>query len=100
MNTAVINLKVSPGLKAEAQSLAKDLGFSLSALIHSYLKQVVRTRIVVLEDREVPSDYLIQSLKESAEDIKAGRIVSFENGEKTLKYLDKLIDNDKKSRKN
>lgn len=88
MNTAVINLKVSPGLKAEAQSLAKDLGFSLSSLIHSYLKQVVRTRTVVLEDREIPSDFLIQSLKESAEDIKNGRVSpSFDNAKDALKWL-------------
>lgn len=100
MNTAVINIKVSPDLKAEAQSFAKELGFSLSALIHSYLKQVVRTRTVVLTDREEPSDYLKKSLKESAEDIKNGRVVSFTNGQAAVAYLDKLIDNDKKAGKN
>ena len=39
---------------------------------------------------------MINALKESKADIKAGRVVSFENGKESLAYLDKLIDNDKK----
>lgn len=88
MNTAVINIKVSPDLKAEAQSFAKELGFSLSALIQSYLKQVLRTRTVVLSSREEPSEFLIRALKESAEDIKKGRVSpTFDNAKDAIKWL-------------
>jgi len=95
-NTAVINVKVNPELKVQAQNLAEELGFSLSSLVNACLKQIVRTRIVSFDASEEPSEYMIKALKESKADIKAGRVVSFESGKEALKYLDKLIDNDKK----
>jgi predicted nucleic-acid-binding Zn-ribbon protein len=45
------------------------------------------------------SDYLIQSLKQSDEDIKAGRVTSFKDGRDALSYLDREIENEKKQRK-
>ena len=96
MNTAVINVKVNPDLKAQAQDLAEELGFSLSSLINACLKQIVRSRSVSFDASEIPTEYMINALKESKADIKAGRVVSFENGKEALKYLDELIDNDKK----
>lgn len=100
MNTAVINVKVSPDLKAQAQNLAKELGFSLSSLINAGLKQMVRSRAVSFSVAEEPTDYLLEALEESKKDIKAGRVVSFKNGKEALNYLDKLIVNDKKARRN
>ena len=98
-NTAVINVKVNPELKTQAQNLAEELGFSLSSLINACLKQIVRSGSVSFSVSEEPTEYMIKALKESKADIKAGRVVSFENGKDALTYLDKLIDNDKK-RKN
>jgi len=95
-NTAVINVKVNPELKVQAQNLAEEFGFSLSSLVNACLKQIVRTRTVSFDASEEPSEYMIKALKESKADIKAGRVVSFESGKEALKYLDKLIDNDKK----
>lgn len=100
MNTAVINVKVSPDLKAQAQNLAEELGFSLSSLINACLKQMIRTKTVSFNVTEEPTDYLLKALEESKKDIKAGRVVSFRNGEEALDYLDKLIANDKKTRRN
>ena len=99
MNTAVINVKVNPTLKAEVQALAKDLGLSLSSLINAYLKHLVRTKTVIFSTSEEPNDYLLQILKKSKNDIRAGRVVSFKNANEALSYLDKLIVNDKKSNK-
>jgi len=99
MNTAVINVKVNPALKAEVQALAKDLGLSLSSLINAYLKHLVRTKTVIFSTSEEPTDYLLQILKKSKNDIRAGRVVSFKNANEALSYLDKLIVNDKKSNK-
>jgi len=98
-NTAVINVKVNPELKVQAQNFAEELGFSLSSLINACLKQIVRSGSVSFSVSEEPTEYIIKALKESKEDIKAGRVISFETGEEALVYLDKLIDNDKK-RKN
>lgn len=94
-NTAVINVKVNPDLKAQAQSLAEELGFSLSSLVNACLKQIVRSGSVSFSVSEEPTEYTIKALKESKADIKAGRVVSFKTGEDALAYLDKLIDNDK-----
>jgi addiction module RelB/DinJ family antitoxin len=97
-NTAVINIKVNPELKAQAQNLAEELGFSLSSLVNACLKQIVRSRSVSFDASEIPAEYMINALKESKTDIKAGRVVSFKNGKEALKYLDKLIENDKKQK--
>lgn len=90
MQTTVINVKTNPKTKKEAQKLAADLGLSLSALINGLLTQVVRTKTVTFSVSEEPSEYMIQALKESAEDIKNGRVTSFENPEDALKFLDSL----------
>lgn len=88
MNTAVINVKVSPDLKAQAQNLAEELGFSLSSLINACLKQMVRTKAVSFNVSEEPTDYLIKMLEESKEDIKQGRISpSFDNTKDAIKWL-------------
>ena len=44
MNTAVINIKTNPSTKIKAQEIARELGFSLSALINGYLKHLVKTK--------------------------------------------------------
>lgn len=100
MNTAVINIKINPQVKKDAQKLAKDLGFSLSSLINGYLKQIIRTKSVNFDLTERPSEYMIQALKESKKDIKAGRVISFKKPNDALDYLDKLIVDEKKSRQN
>lgn len=48
MNTAVITVKIDPKLKKDAQKMADEFGVSLSALIHALLKNVVRTKTLIL----------------------------------------------------
>ena len=100
MNSTVVNIRVEPKLKKEAQDVASELGLSLSSLINGLLKQVVRTKTVTFSTSEEPSEYLLEALRESREDIKAGRVISFESWEEEKEYLDKLIDNDKKANRN
>lgn len=100
MNTAVINIKVDPITKKKAKTVASELGFSLSSLINAYLKQLIRVKTVAFSTiSEEPTDYLLKALKESKEDIKAGRVVSFDNPDKALSYLDKIIEDERKSKK-
>ena len=88
MNTAVINIKVEPKTKKEAQKVAEEMGISLSGLVNGLLKQVVKTKEVTFSAREEPSAYLIQSLKETEKEIKQGWISpSFDNAEDALAWL-------------
>lgn len=100
MNTAVINIKIEPIIKRKAQRIAEELGFSLSSLINAYLRQLIRTKAVIFTAKEKPTNYLLQALKSSREDIKKGRVVSFEKADEALRYLDNLIANEQKSQKN
>ena len=89
MNTAVINIKVQPDIKKKAQMVASELGFSLSSLINAYLKQLVKTKTVTFStSSEEPTEYLLQVLRESKEDIKAGRISpSFTDADNAVAWL-------------
>lgn len=88
MNAAVINVKTDLVLKKESQALAKEIGVSLSALIKAYLKQLVKSRKVTFEEN--PSAYMIKALKESAEDIRKGRVSPVFNDIKDMdEWLDK-----------
>jgi len=92
MNTAVINIKTDPKLKAEAQKTASELGFSLSALINGYLNQLTKTKAVhfSLYDEE-PSEYMIQALRESEEERRGGKYKSFDSIDKALGFIDSII---------
>ena len=100
MNTAVINIKINPQVKKDAQKVAGKLGLSLSSLINGYLRQLIKTKTVTFSLREEPSEYMIQALKESRKDIKAGRVISFKKHNDALDYLDKIIADEKKSKQN
>lgn len=88
MNTAVINVKISPDLKVQAQSLAEELGFSLSSLINASLRQIVRSRMVTFKAAEEPTEYMLKLLEESKKDIKTGRVSpSFNNAKDAIEWL-------------
>lgn len=89
MQTSVINIKTNTDTKKQAQKIAGDLGLSLSAVLNGFLKQFVRTKAVSFNLSEEPSEYFIKSLKESAEDIKAGRVSpAFDNAKDAIAWLD------------
>ncbi len=93
MDTAVINIRVEPNLKAEAMRLADELGLSLSSLIHACLKKVVAEKTVTLSAYE-PTPYLEKMIKESMADIKAGRVSP---GFTDVKTAVKWLNSDKKT---
>lgn len=98
MNGAVINIKVEPGLKTEAQKVAYDLGFSLSSLINGYLRQLTKTKTIYFSlQEEEPSEYLIKALRESEEERRKGRFKSFRSADEALVFIDKIIDEKRKS---
>lgn len=89
MNTAVVNVKIDPKTKKEAQKVARDLGVSLSSLIKAYLKEIIRTKTVTFSARpEVPSEWLIKTLKQAEADRKAGRVSpTFDNAQDAIAWL-------------
>ena len=98
MSTAVINIKTDPKVKAKAQKIASELGFSLSALINGYLSQLIKTKTVhFTASEEIPSEYMIQALRESEEDRRKKRFKSFDSADEALAYVDKIIDENRKS---
>lgn len=94
MNYTVVTTKIDLQTKKEAMETAEALGLSLSAVVKSLLKQFIRTKRLEVSLEE-PSKYLLESIRQSEKDIKAGRVVSFKNGQKALDYLDAEIKHDK-----
>ena len=98
MNGAVINIKVEPRLKAKAQEVASDLGFSLSSLIKGYLRQLITTKTIHFSlQNEEPSEYLIKALRESEEQRKKGQFKSFKGADEAMGFIDKVIDEKRKN---
>lgn len=97
MNTTSLHIKIEPDIKKHAQKIADELGLSLSAVMKALLKQFIRTKSLSVGISETPNEYLIRSLKQSDEDIKAGRTLSFKSGKDALDYLDQEIENEKRS---
>ena len=91
MNTAVINIKIDPKVKKDAQKMAQKLGFSLSALLNGYLRHFLKTKSIHFSLNEEPTPALLKMLRESEEDRLAGRVVSFDTSVDELKFLDRMI---------
>ena len=98
MNTTSLHIKIESSIKREAQKTSDELGLTLSATVKALLKQFIRTKQLSVGVSEVPNEYLIRSLKQSDEDIQAGRTVSFKNGKEALAYIDSLIKHDKEKK--
>lgn len=98
MNSAVLNVRVEPQLKKKARLVADGLGLNLSALVNAYLRQLVRTKTVhFTAAAEEPTEYLLEALRESKKDIKAGRVVSFDDPTDAVAYLSTMIENERKT---
>lgn len=89
MNTTAIYIRTEPKMKAEAQKVARELGFSLSSLVKAWLKQLIKTKTVTFSTLdEEPSKYLIETLKKSEEQLKKGETSPlFDNGKDAIKWL-------------
>jgi addiction module RelB/DinJ family antitoxin len=97
MNTTSLHIKIEPAMKEQAQKTADELGLSLSAVMKALLKQFIRTRRLSVGGSEIPNEYLEKSLRQSEEDIKAGRATSFKSGKDALNHLAHEIEHEKRS---
>lgn len=98
MRNAVINIKTDSKVKQEAQKVASELGFSLSGLINGYLRQLISTKSVnfSLMDEE-PSELLIKTVRDAEIERDGDDYYSFSDVGEALDFVDKVIDDSKKS---
>lgn len=52
MNTAVINVRIDPKIKRQAQKTATEIGVSLSDVINASLREFVRKKTVTFRSQE------------------------------------------------
>ena len=71
MKTTMINIKTDKKVKEDAQKLAHELGFTLSAFVTASLKQFIRTRSVEFSAGYTMTPYLEGVLAEVEEDVKS-----------------------------
>lgn len=89
MNTAVINIKTQPEVKAQAQKVARDLGLSLSSLINGFLKQFVKTKKVTFSLDEEPNEYFKRTLAKARKNWKEDKgSPVFHTGKEAVKWLE------------
>jgi len=70
----VISVKVDKDVKESAQAVAKSAGLSLSALVNSYLRQVVATRRIELYAPEEMTPKLEGLIAAVEAEITAGKV--------------------------
>lgn len=91
MNATTIHIKTDIKTKNEAKRVAEEFGLTLTSMVNAFLKQIARTKQLYLSvRREEPTEYFKQMMREADEDIKAGRVMSFNSGKEALSYFRKL----------
>ena len=91
MQTAAIYIKTDPEVKAKAQKVAKELGFSLSSLMNAWLRQLIKTKTITfsVRDEEIPNEYFKQTLAKTRKNLKEGKgSPIFHTGEEAVKWLE------------
>jgi len=87
MKTSVLNIKIDPKLKHEAQKVADQLGFSLSAIINASLKNLARSKTVSYSLLE-PTPLLKNAINSARKDRALGKSVGhFRSSSEMMKSL-------------
>ena len=72
MSTKVVSIKLDEDIKEKAQEVAKSAGLTLSALINSYLHQVVATRHIDIYAPEQMTPHLEGLIAEVEAELERG----------------------------
>jgi addiction module RelB/DinJ family antitoxin len=91
MNSTAIYIKTETKTKARAQEVAKELGFSLSAIINVLLKQFIKTKTVSFSAiDEMPNEHTRAIMKQAEENLKKGNHSPiFKTGKEAVTWLEK-----------
>jgi addiction module RelB/DinJ family antitoxin len=98
MNTTTIHIKTDIKTRDDAKKVAEEFGFSLTSLVNAMLRQIARNKRLSLSLEEHPTPYMIETMKQAEEDVKAGRVISFQSGTEALLYIDSLIKDETKKK--
>lgn len=95
MNT-VLNVKLDPDLKRQAQEAAKAIGLPISTVVAAGLREFVRTRTVTISDPPRLRPEVEAELLQISADARKGINVSpaFDNLDDARKWLDSHRDED------
>ena len=74
MKTSALSIKIDPKVKYEAQKVADQLGFTLSAIINASLKNLARSKTVSYSLLE-PTPLLKNAIKSARADRAKGKSV-------------------------
>ena len=83
MKDALITFKTKPHIKKQAQKVADELGFGLSALLNGFLNHLIKT---------INFHYLPTLLEEAEKEFQSGQATIFKNPQEALDYVDRLIE--------
>lgn len=72
--STVISVRTDKNIKQAAQQVAKDAGFSLSALVNAYLCQLVATRRIEFCAPESMTPQLESFIEEVEAELKSGKM--------------------------
>lgn len=91
MNTAIINIKTDPKLKAELKKVTQKLGLPLGTIINAYLRELVREQRVVFSAPPALNQRTKKLLEQIDRDIRKGKNVDGPFSlDGALKHLDQL----------
>ena len=74
MRTSVLSIKIDPKVKSEAQKVADQLGFSLSAIVNASLKNLARSKTVFYSLLE-PTPLLKNAINSARRDRARGKSI-------------------------
>lgn len=87
MKTSALSIKIDPKVKEEAQKVADQLGFSLSAIVNASLKNLARSKTVSYSLLE-PTPLLKKAINSARLDRARGKSIgSFSTSRDMMKSL-------------
>lgn len=86
MKTSILTVKIDPEVKDEAQKIATELGFSLSAIVTATLKNLIRNKTVSYSLLE-PAPLLEKAIRSARVERKEKKERTFSNTKDFMKSL-------------
>ena len=87
-NTANLNVRIDPELKAQAENLFADLGMSLTTAITVFFRQAVRENRIPLEiKRDRPNKATASAMREAASITRDKSVKGYEDPEEMFRDL-------------
>lgn len=88
MHNTYIHIRTNEETKKKAKKIAASLGVSLSDLINTHLKQIIRTKKITLSTDEEPSPYLKRVMRQAKKNRAEGKASPiFDNEDEFFKSL-------------